>query len=149
MTVDIDDVPLLVHGEQPGSGYNSYVGHECYHAVVSVCGESGDILGARLRNPVRERAQETHDLALEAADALLQAFPGNRVLVRMDAGFASGGTFDTFEELNIDFLARIRNNPVLNGTTKIRGVKVHVLVKDSRFLIMEPMNPVPGLSHRR
>ena len=32
----------------------------------------------------------------------------------MDAGFASGGTFDTFEELNIDFLARIRNNPVLN-----------------------------------
>ncbi|MCY4565218.1 MAG: IS1380 family transposase [Gammaproteobacteria bacterium] len=114
VTVDIDDVPLLVHGEQPGSGYNSYVGHECYHAVVSVCGESGDILGARLRNPVQDRAQETHDLALEAADALLEAFPGSRVLVRMDAGFASGGTFDTFEELNIDFLARIRNNPVLN-----------------------------------
>ena len=32
----------------------------------------------------------------------------------MDAGFSSGGTVDTFEELNIDSLARIRNNPVLN-----------------------------------
>ena len=114
VTVDIDDVPLLVHGHQPGSGYNSYVGHECYHALVSVCGESGDILGARLRNPEEERVQETHDLALEAADALFEAFPGSRVLVRMDAGFPSGFTFDTFEELHVDYLARIRNNPVLN-----------------------------------
>ena len=114
VTVDIDDVPFLVHGEQPGSGYNAYVGHECYHAVVSVCGESGDILGARLRKPGEDRAQETHDLALEAADALFDAFPGVRVLIRMDAGFPGGRALDTFEELNVDYLARIRNNPVLN-----------------------------------
>ena len=35
VTIDIDDVPLLVHGNQPGSGYNAYVGHECYHASSS------------------------------------------------------------------------------------------------------------------
>ena len=114
VTVDIDDVPFLVHGDQPGSGYNACVGHECYHAVVSVCGESGDTLGARLRKPGEDRAQETHDLALEAADALFDAFPGVRVLIRMDAGFPGGRTLDTFEELNVDYLARIRNNPVLN-----------------------------------
>ena len=88
---------------------------ECYHAVVSVLrrkrGHPGSAIAQSCPGSARRRP---HDLALEAADALLQAFPGSRVLVRMDAGFASGGTFDTFEELNIDFLARIRNNPVLN-----------------------------------
>ena len=114
VTVDIDDVPFLVHGDQPGSGYSAYVGHECDHALVSVCGESGGILGARLRRPGEDRAQETRDLALEAADALFEAFPGVRVLVRMDAGFPGGWTLDTFEGFEVDYLARIRNNPVLN-----------------------------------
>ncbi len=114
VTVDIDDVPFLVHRDQPGRGYNADVGHACYHAVASVCGESGDILGARLRKPGEDRAQETRDLALEAADALFEAFPGVRVLIRMDADFPGGWTLDTFEELKVDCLARIRNNPVLN-----------------------------------
>ena len=54
----IGDVPFLVHGDQPGSGCNAYVGHECYRAVVSVCGESGDILGAWLRRTHREIADQ-------------------------------------------------------------------------------------------
>ena len=34
-----------------------------------------------------DRAQEIRDLALEAADAVFDVFPGSRVLMRMDAGF--------------------------------------------------------------
>ena len=82
--------------------------------MVSACGENGDILGAQLRRPGEDRAQETRDLALEAAEAFFEAFPGVRMLIRMDAGFPGGRTLDTFEELNVDYLARIQNNPLLN-----------------------------------
>lgn len=61
---------------------------------------------------------DTHDLALEAAGDLFEAFPGSRVLVRIDAGFPSGSTFETFEELNVDYDARIRINGVLNRMAK-------------------------------
>ena len=67
-----------------------------------------------LASSEEDRVPETHDLALEAADALFEAFPGVRVLIRMDEGFPGGGTLDTFEALKIDYIARIRTNPVLN-----------------------------------
>ena len=114
LVVDVDDVPFLADGHQPGSQYCGYVGHRCYSALVAVSGESGDILGARLRRPGEDKAGETFDFVLPIVAGALEEGNERPVLVRMDAGFPDGRTLDEFDSLNIQYLARIRNNPVLN-----------------------------------
>ena len=64
LAIDVDDVPFLADSHQPGSRYC------CYSALVAVSGESGDILGARLRRPEEDKAEETFDFVLIVAGAL-------------------------------------------------------------------------------
>ncbi len=114
LVIDVDDVPFLADGHQPGSRYCGYVGHRCYSALVAVSGESGDILGARLRRPEEDRAGETLDFLLPIVAGALEEGGERPVLVRMDAGFPDGRTLAEFDALNIQYLARVRNNAVLN-----------------------------------
>ena len=71
LTVDVDDVPLLADGHQPGSRYCGHVGHRGYSALVAVSGESGDILCARLHRPEQDRAGDTFDSVLTIVDGAL------------------------------------------------------------------------------
>ena len=114
LVIDVDDVPFLADGHQPGSRYCGYVGHRCYSALVAVSGESGDILGARLRRPEEDKAGETFDFVLPVVAGALEEGGGRPVLVRMDAGFPDGRTLAEFDALSIQYLARVRNNAVLN-----------------------------------
>ena len=72
LVIDVDDVPFLADGHHPGSRYCGYVGHRCYSALVAVSGESGDILGARLRRPEEDRAGETFDFLLPIVAGALE-----------------------------------------------------------------------------
>ena len=56
LVINVDEVPFLADGQQPGSRYCGYVGQRCYSALVAVSGESGDILCARLRRRRRTGA---------------------------------------------------------------------------------------------
>ena len=70
LVVDVDDVPFLADGHQPGSQYCGYVGHRCYSALVAVSGESENILGAPPRRPGEDKAGETFDYVPIVAGAL-------------------------------------------------------------------------------
>ena len=114
LVVDVDDVPFLADGNQPGSPYCGHVGHRCYSALVAVSGESGDILCARLRRPEADTAGETFDFVLPIVAGPLEEGDERPVLVCKDAGIPDGRTLDELDSLNIQYLARIRNNPALN-----------------------------------
>ena len=47
--VDVDSLPIEVHGKQPGSGWNGYCKATVYHPLVASATETGDLLDARLR----------------------------------------------------------------------------------------------------
>ena len=49
LVIDIDSLPVEVHGEQPGSAWNGYYRRRVYHPIVAAAGETGDILDLRLR----------------------------------------------------------------------------------------------------
>ena len=49
LVVDIDTLPVEVHGEQPGSAWYGYYHRRVYHPIVASAGETGDILDLRLR----------------------------------------------------------------------------------------------------
>ena len=114
LVADVDDVPFLADGHQYGSQYCSPVGHHRYSALVAVSGERGGILDARLRRPGEEEAGETFDFVLPIVAVALEEEDERPVLVRMDAGFPHGRTLDAFEPLNIRYVVRIQNSPVLN-----------------------------------
>ncbi len=50
MAVDIDSLPAVVHGHQPGSLYNGHYGDRIYHPLIASAGELGDLLGGKLRH---------------------------------------------------------------------------------------------------
>ena len=43
LVIDIDSLPVEVHGEQPGSAWNGYYHRRVYHPIVAAAGETGDI----------------------------------------------------------------------------------------------------------
>ena len=89
LTLDIDGLPLPVHGEQPGTAYNGHVGARMHYPLIASCAETGDMLAGLLRDgnagPAAEAAHWVPALVAEAEQHLCQ-----RAVVRMDAGFTDG-----------------------------------------------------------
>lgn len=44
VTVDVDGLPVEVHGHQEGSAYNGHYGVRMYHPIVASLAETGDLL---------------------------------------------------------------------------------------------------------
>jgi hypothetical protein len=49
LTIDVDSLPVEVHGEQPGSEYNGHYHCRMYHPIVASVAETGDLLDVQLR----------------------------------------------------------------------------------------------------
>ena len=112
LTMDVDSLPVEVHGSQPGSQYHGYYKARIYHPIVALAAETGDILDVRLR----KGAVHTADGALQFILELVDRVEGStcRVAsVRLDAGFPGEELLSGLEARGIPYVARIRNNPVL------------------------------------
>lgn len=94
ITIDIDGLPLLAHGEQPGSAYNGHVGERVYDPLVAPCAETGDLLGARLTELV----------------AAARSHLAETVQVRLGAGFCDGATLDALDAEGVGSTVRLRSN---------------------------------------
>jgi hypothetical protein len=114
MTIDVDSIPLTVHGHQPGSEHNAHYHDRIYHPLVALCAETGDILDAKLRPGNVHTAEGGLDFILplieEAEKKLCQV-----ASVRIDAGFPEEKLLSALEDRGIGYVARIRNNAVLAG----------------------------------
>ena len=110
VTVDLDSLPIEVHGEQPGSVYNGHYGVRCYHPLV-VSWDRGDYLGAKLR----AGNVHTADGGQEFVTPILKWAKEQavRVWLRMDAGFPEASFLDHLEAEEIRYVARLRGNAVL------------------------------------
>jgi len=111
-TLDIDSLPVEVYGTQAGSQYNGHYGVRCYHPLVAVVAETGDLLDVRLR----EGNVHTADGALEFVLPLLDRMEKDLcqvASVRMDAGFPEEGLLAGLEQREVGYVARLRKNPRL------------------------------------
>jgi Transposase DDE domain group 1 len=111
-TLDIDSLPVEVYGTQAGSRYNGHYGVRCYHPLVAVVAETGDLLDVRLR----EGNVHTADGALEFVLPLLDRMEKDLcqvASVRMDAGFPQQALLAGLEQREVGYVARLRKNPRL------------------------------------
>lgn len=108
-TLDIDSLPVEVYGTQAGSQYNGHYGVRCYHPLVAVVAETGDLLDVRLR----EGNVHTADGALEFVLPLLDRMERDLcqvASVRMDAGFPEERLLAGLEQREVGYVARLRKN---------------------------------------
>lgn len=112
-TVDVDSLPIEVHGHQPGSEYNGHYHARIFHPLVASLGETGDLLDVRLRKGAAHTAEGSLDFILPLLDRVEEKLC-QVAAVRIDAGFPAENLLHALEERATPYLARVRNNAVLD-----------------------------------
>lgn len=107
VTLDLDSLPVPVHGAQPGSAWNGHYGYRCYHPLV-LRWELGDFLAAQLREGNAHTADGA--LAFVIPAVLWAKTQAERVWLRMDAGFPENELLATLEDEGVRYVARLRGN---------------------------------------
>lgn len=113
LTIDVDSLPIEVHGHQPEAAYNGHYHSTVYHPLVFSIAEMGDLLNLHLRRGNAHTAEGALMVLLpllnEVEKRLCQV-----ASVRFDAGFPEEELLAALEARGTPYVARIRNNPVLD-----------------------------------
>lgn len=110
ITLDLDSVPMPVHGQQPGAAWNPHYGATCFHPLIaSVLGRY--FLGAQLRPGNVHTALGGLDFVLPLLLWLRGFIP--RVWLRADAGFPAPEFLDALEKQGFPYVCRLRSNATL------------------------------------
>lgn len=113
LTIDIDSLPVEVHGHQPGSEYNGHYHTRIFHPLIASIAETGDLIDAQLRPGNAHTAEG----GVECIGALLDRVEQTLcqvAAVRMDAGFPEERLLRALEERRTPYVARVRNNAGLD-----------------------------------
>lgn len=113
ITVDIDSLPIEVHGHQPGSEHNGHYHARVYHPLIAGIGETGDLLAVKLRAGNAHTADGGLEFALPLLDRL-EAEMCQIAAVRIDAGFPEENLLGALEARATPYVARVKNNAILN-----------------------------------
>lgn len=113
VTLDVDSLPIEVHGRQPGSEYNGHYHARIYHPLMCSIAETGDLLDAELRPGNAHTADGGQEFILPLIDKV-EARLCQVASVRFDAGFPEDKLLSALEERLRAYVARIKNNAVLD-----------------------------------
>ena len=113
ITLDVDSLPVEVHGHQPKAEWNGHYRARIYHPLITSIAETGDMLDARLRPGNVGTAEGALDIILDVVDRA-EASLCKITHVRIDAGFPSGALLAGLEERGVHHVARLRANPALD-----------------------------------
>ena len=126
LTLDIDGLPIEVHGHQGGSAYHGHVGARITSPLVASLAETGDMLGGLLREGNAGPA-ENADTWIPHLVRRLNESTGAEVKVRIDAGFTDNDTLVALEDRNIEYLGRLRSHTGLQKlAAHARRITVHL-----------------------
>ena len=110
LAVDMDALPMPVHGHQAGVEYNGYFHASGYHPLLLGSAQTGDFFGAVLR-PGNVHAHEGASEALGQRLDWIGSHLARRLILRFDAASVSGSFLSELEErTDTSYVARIKKN---------------------------------------
>lgn len=120
-TIDVDGLPIEVHGQQEGAAYNGYYKATVYSPYVASFAPHGDYDSVRLGDGIvgallRGGTASPHEESLNFIRTTCKRCAGmaRSLDVRLDAGFTVGEVLDGLTSDGIRFVGRLRSNAVLN-----------------------------------
>lgn len=120
LMLDVDGMPITVHGHQAGTAYNAYAGARIYSPLIASVAETGDMLGVRLREGDAGPARDADAWILTLVEGMRARKLCRKVIVRFDAGFTGDPTLRTLDKANIPYLGRLAGNSVLDAKASPR-----------------------------
>jgi len=118
VTIDMDSTDDTTHGAQQHSLFNSFYGTWCYQTLLAFVAFDGDpeqyAVSARLRPGNAKSPRGAVPMLRRIVRGLRRRMKRVRILVRLDAGFASPTVFDALERLGVDYIVGMPSNAVLN-----------------------------------
>ena len=113
VTIDVDSLPIDVHGQQKGSEYNGHYGRRVFHPIVATAAELGDLLDVRLRAGSAHTSEGDLGFILPLLDRVEENLC-QVAAVRIDAGYPDEELLCALETRRTPYVSRVRNNKVLN-----------------------------------
>lgn len=101
--LDLDGTDDPVHGEQEGSAYHGYFGQHMYHPLLIFDGDTNQLILAVLRPGNSHASRGVVSLLTRLVRAIRQRWPGVRIELRADSGFAVPALYDYCEAEDITY----------------------------------------------
>ena len=119
LTLDMDSIPLKVHGHQKGSAYNGHYHQRCCHPLVFGSADIGALFGAVLREG---QVHTSKDAVKELTKYLdwAQTHLADKVTLRADAGFPGDGLLSAVEDRGCPYVCRFTKYEPLKGPAQDR-----------------------------
>ena len=116
-TIDIDSFAITIYGHQAGGNFNGYYKDTCYHILVAMLAETGDILDIQLREGNVASADQLDEFLFPLIEEVKQNL-GDSVSVRGDAGMPSEPIMSELEARGKGYCFRVKSNSVLEILAK-------------------------------
>lgn len=117
ITIDLDLTDDATHGAQQLALFNGFYGGWCYLPLVAFLTFDDEprqyLVAAVLRPGTAPAAVGARGVLLRLIPRLWAAFPGTRLRVRLDGGFACPEIFEVLEAAEVEYVVAMAKNPVL------------------------------------
>jgi hypothetical protein len=113
LTFDIDTFDDPTHGDQQLTFFHGFYGQYQYQPRVITCAENDLTVMVALLFGTASPPLALGDDLENLVTRLRQAWPGLRILIRADSGFATPAFYDACERLELEYTVGLKMNPVL------------------------------------
>lgn len=111
--LDLDSTLLDTYGSQEGRAFNYHYLANGYHPLICYDGMTGDLIKIQLRDGTRYSCTGVVNFLQPILDEYLEDYPGIKLLLRGDSGFATPELYKQCEENGTSYVIRLKENSVL------------------------------------
>jgi hypothetical protein len=113
LTFDIDTFDDPTHGDQQLTFFHGFYGQYQYQPRVITCAENDQVVMVALLFGTASPALAIGDDLKYLVTRLREVWPGLRILIRADSGFATPPFYEACERLQLEYTVGLKMNPVL------------------------------------
>ena len=112
LTFDIDTFDDPTHGDQQLTFFHGFYGQYQYQPRVITCAENDQVVMVALLFGTASPALAIDDDLKYLVTRLHEVWPGLRILIRADSGFATPSFYDACERLQLEYTVGLKMNAV-------------------------------------
>lgn len=143
--LDFDATADPAHGQQEGSAYHGYYRTRMYHPLLVFDGRTNQLITAVLRAGNTHASRGALSVLKRIVGRLREAWPGVKVEIRADAGFAVPEIYEYCEGEGIGYTIGLISNPRLEALAQDLLERAK---RESREKAGEKVRLVSGVSYR-